>query len=164
MYCRAERPRVCPWCIADGSAAEKWQADFVAGTSDGSRPVVQRVDWRARLKWRVARLKKSVFGAPAINERRYDDELHNRTPGFSSFQEQDWQLHCGEPCEFHGLATSADFRRMTDAGKERLFANSGLDESEFAYIANESDAVPQEYYLKFVCRKCGEIVLVEDLD
>ena len=91
-------------------------------------------------------------------------ELFSRTPGFASFQEDVWQLHCDEPCEFHGQAVSADLRRMTEEAKQRLFANSSLDESEFEHLAKVEDGVELGYYFKFVCRRCGEVLILEDLD
>src|SRR5688572_25633883 len=63
---------LCPWCIADGSAYKKFGAEFTdpAGVGDyGSwDPVPQAVI----------------------------DELVQRTPGFSGWQQERWWTHCGD--------------------------------------------------------------------
>ena len=68
------------------------------------------------------------------------------------------------PSEFHGQATAADFREMTEANKQRLLDNSSLDESEFQHLANLEGDADLGYYFKFVCTECREIVILEDLD
>ena len=62
------------------------------------------------------------------------------------------------------MASTADFRKMTNAAKARLFSNSSLDETEFQHLIQDEAAVALDYYLKFVCRKCREILVTEDLD
>lgn len=168
IYCRSRAATICPWCIADGSAAEKFRATFVAGRTDCS-PVVHTSNLTSRLRRLLARAKywlrkhaiarKQVAAYEAV-----DKELFTRTPGFASFQEQDWQVHCNEPCEFHGMASTADLRKMTSAAKARLFSNSSLDETEFQQLVQDEASVELDYYLKFVCRKCQEILVTEDLD
>jgi len=97
-------------------------------------------------------------------EQLMDSELFSRTPGFSSFQEEEWQSHCEEPCEFHGQARVADFLEMTEEARKRLISNSSLDESEFQYLTQGEDTEELHYYFKFVCRRCGIILAIEDLD
>ena len=110
-------------------------------------------------------LRKHVFERQGV---RADEanarELFRRTPGFASFQEEVWQMHCGEPCEFHGQARVSDLRRLTPEGKERLFADSSLDEVEFQHMLESEDDAELHYHFKFVCRRCGEVLLTEDLD
>lgn len=169
VYSRTTVDVLCPWCIADGSAAEMFDASFVASASDGTPPEPYRTDLLSRLRRRAIRarylLRKSFTGKSHPARRSHSEvELYSRTPGFASFQEETWQLHCNEPCEFHGQALSADLRRMTEEGKQRLFANSSLDESEFQHLAQVEDGVELGYYFKFVCTKCGEVLILEDLD
>jgi uncharacterized protein CbrC (UPF0167 family) len=62
---------ICPWCIADGAAHEKWDASFVdeAALPDGiPRAVVEEVAWR--------------------------------TPGYSSWQQEQWFACCKDAVAF----------------------------------------------------------------
>jgi uncharacterized protein CbrC (UPF0167 family) len=67
---------VCPWCVADGSAAEKFDAEFTdvgAGVPDGIDAAVL-------------------------------DELATRTPGFTGWQQEHWLYHCNDAMAFLGRA------------------------------------------------------------
>lgn len=65
-----EEGSVCPWCIADGSAAMKLSAEFADGHSlrDLSKDIVETVT--------------------------------TQTPGYSSWQQDVWQIHCNDACPF----------------------------------------------------------------
>jgi len=65
---------LCPWCIADGSAAEKFEAEFTD------------VGW----------------GVPEDVPRRVIEEVATRTPGFSGWQQEHWLYHCGDAASFLG--------------------------------------------------------------
>src|SRR5215210_4945294 len=65
---------LCPWCIATGEAAAKYDASF----SDDYSLV-------------LAGLPQSIV-----------DEITLRTPGYVSWQSERWMIHCGDACEFHG--------------------------------------------------------------
>lgn len=62
---------LCPWCIADGSAAERFDAHFTGGTSLGDDVPLK------------------VFAA-----------VDSRTPGFEAWQEPQWFFHCGDGAAF----------------------------------------------------------------
>ena len=75
VYAKVSVAALCPWCIADGSASRRFDADFVDGHfNDGSRYVELPREWYFR-----------VFA---------------RTPGFASFNAIAWRVHCGEPAAF----------------------------------------------------------------
>ncbi len=74
-YCR-EQPTLCPWCIADGSAAGKYDATFFDAEfvdDDGNR-----VDF----------------------PEKFDREVFGRTIGFATFNPIGWWVHCGAPAEY----------------------------------------------------------------
>jgi uncharacterized protein CbrC (UPF0167 family) len=73
---KSSRTHFCPWCIADGSAAETFGADF---TDVGAE-------------------------VPDDVPREVLEELAFRTPGFSGWQQEHWLYHCGDGAEFLGLA------------------------------------------------------------
>ena len=62
---------VCPWCVADGSAHEKFAATFVSSNAFAD-------------------------DAPAASIRA----ITERTPGFCAWQSESWPSCCGEPAAF----------------------------------------------------------------
>lgn len=72
---------ICPWCIADGSAAKKLDATFCSDI-DGE------------------------IAAEIV------DEVIRRTPGYISWQGEQWQTHCGDACEFHGDVSKSEMNNL----------------------------------------------------
>jgi uncharacterized protein CbrC (UPF0167 family) len=70
---------VCPWCIADGSAAERFDAQYT-GVGDEL----------------PADVSDSVIIA-----------VTQRTPGFSGWQQEHWLYHCGDGAAFVGTTEAA---------------------------------------------------------
>ncbi|MDM5154669.1 CbrC family protein [Bacillus sp. DX1.1] len=64
-----ETENICPWCIADGSAAKKFDGEF---NYDGEHM--------------------------KVHNEAYTDELFYRTPGYFSWQESYWLNHCNDYC------------------------------------------------------------------
>ena len=75
-YCVEDVASLCPWCIADGSAASKYKAEFVDGFFCDSN--YEMVDLT----------------------REAHEAVFCRTLGFSSFNPVGWWVHCGEPAEY----------------------------------------------------------------
>jgi len=66
---------ICPWCVADGSAAKQFQAEFTdAGTIDGVSDEILT-------------------------------ELATRTPGFEAWQQETWLTCCADAAAYLGRAT-----------------------------------------------------------
>lgn len=72
---------LCPWCIADGSAAERFGARFV---------------------------DSEAFAAGASD--CVVKEITERTPGFNAWQNESWPSCCGEPAAFITPAGIAEIR------------------------------------------------------
>ena len=68
---------LCPWCIADGSAHEKFSVEFVDSAGIGGHD------------GRWDKVPRSVI-----------EEVAFRTPGFSGLQQEQWFTHCGDAAEF----------------------------------------------------------------
>lgn len=60
--------KICPWCIADGSAAKKFSATFV-----DSHPLYQ------------AGIEESIIL-----------EVTTKTPGYDTWQQEIWLSHCSD--------------------------------------------------------------------
>ncbi|MGW8333016.1 CbrC family protein [Streptomyces sp. NPDC055897] len=78
--------RLCPWCIADGSAAERFDAHFTSGTCLGDDVPLE------------------VFAA-----------VDQRTPSFTAWQEPQWFFHCGDGAAFLGLVGAVELAAHPDA-------------------------------------------------
>lgn len=69
FYSVNEGEGICPWCIADGSAAAKFEGEFQDSAS-----------------------------CEPVEEKEYLDELVHRTPGYVAWQQATWLSHCGNFC------------------------------------------------------------------
>ncbi|MFI0237900.1 CbrC family protein [Streptomyces sp. NPDC016845] len=120
--------RLCPWCIADGSAAERYDVHFTGGTSLGDD------------------VPREVFTA-----------VDQRTPGFVAWQEPTWYFHCGDGAAFLGPAGSAELAahpealRMLRAGMADEGRPSERIEALLGSLDKDGDATA---YL-FRCRVCA---------
>ena len=120
---------ICPWCLADGSAAERFGVSF-ASDEDAPSDV-----------------------AAAVRE-----ELSRRTPCFIGFQSPQWLFHCSDAAVYDktvgydGLvATPADLAAVRAAEAGASWSDpSDLD----AFVqALEADGSPTAHM--FTCRHCG---------
>jgi uncharacterized protein CbrC (UPF0167 family) len=77
---------ICPWCIADGSAAKKFDAEFgCAGNLDD--------------------VDETVI-----------DEIAHRTPGFEAWQQEEWRSCCDDAAAFLGRAGAKELKgKFADA-------------------------------------------------
>ncbi|MEU7644732.1 CbrC family protein [Streptomyces huasconensis] len=64
--------RFCPWCIADGSAAARFEGEFT-----------------------------DPYGLESVGEATVH-EVTRRTPGFSAWQDPHWLVHCRDAAAFLG--------------------------------------------------------------
>lgn len=120
---------VCPWCIADGTAARRFDAEFTA------------------VAWTV----------PGDVPEAATDEVLHRTPGFTGWQQEQWLHHCGDAAAFLGPAGSTEVANLPDAlgalrreGRSHGWPSEQIEE----YIAAlaTGDAQPTAYL--FRCLVC----------
>lgn len=86
VYATEEAGFICPWCIADGSAARAIGAEFT-----------------------------TVDGAPPDVPRAVLDEVLHRTPGFSGWQQEHWLFHCSDAAEFLGRVGYEEVANLPEA-------------------------------------------------
>ena len=117
---------LCPWCIFDGSAAERFDAEFVDPHE----------------------LKKNNVEEAVI------DEVTRRTPGFTAWQGDRWLCHCGDACEFHGDLPREQLRNVTADARSSILADLPRDFSWDRILKDyEPGGQPAIYW--FRCRHCG---------
>lgn len=129
------RSGICPWCIADGSAAERFDAIFTD-------------DW----------------GTPADVPLPVLDEITRRTPGFSAWQQARWLYHCADGCAFLGAVGRRELDPYPDAIEGLLHENDQFGwtaEDSQAYV-NRLKASGQPTAYLFRCLHCGTHLAFSD--
>lgn len=91
FYSVNERTPICPWCIKDGSAAEKFEGEFYG----------------------------DVFNEEVTNEAAIDELLH-RTPGYNAMQQEVWLTHCKDFGAFKGYVVWKDIASLQEELKDDL--------------------------------------------
>lgn len=123
------RNNLCPWCIADGIAAEKFGAEFTD------------VGW----------------GVPEDVPEHVRREIATRTPGFSGWQHEQWLYHCSDATAFLGCAGFAELSQHSDALDMVLHENDEFGWSALqsqTYVDGLTPDGESTAYL-FRCRQCG---------
>jgi hypothetical protein len=118
---------ICPWCIADGSAARKFEAMF----SD-DRPLAQ------------AGLPDEVI-----------EEVTRRTPGYNSWQQEIWLSCCNDACEFHGDAPCDELQALQGDALARTLAAWEWRERNWPQFVQHYKPGGNPAVYKFRCRHCG---------
>jgi uncharacterized protein CbrC (UPF0167 family) len=119
---------LCPWCIADGSAAERFDAQYT-----------------------------DVLDLPDDVPAAVVDEVLRRTPGFGGWQQERWLFHCGDAAAFLGVVGRAELEPYPGAldairGEQREYGASAEEIEEYV-AALDKDGQPTAYL--FECRRCG---------
>ncbi|GLY90987.1 UPF0167 protein [Actinoallomurus iriomotensis] len=134
VYCEEEVAALCPWCIADGSAAERFDATYC-----------------------------DVLGPPEIDG-TVVDAIARRTPGFSGWQQERWLFHCGDGAAFLGPAGARELRGDEPALsslRAELGAHRWTDDQIDGYLtALDRTGQPTAYL--FECRSCGTHLAYSD--
>jgi uncharacterized protein CbrC (UPF0167 family) len=120
---------LCPWCIADGTAARRFAAQF------------------ADVSWAVP---------DDVPEAATDEVLH-RTPGFAGWQQERWLHHCGDAAAFLGAVGAAEVADPPDAlealRNEGRASGWPADQIDRYMAALTKDGQPTAYL--FRCLVCG---------
>ena len=141
FYSREEPDYLCPWCIADGSAHKQLGASFTDEDCVGGGG-----EW-----------------SPVSHE--VVDEVANRTPGFSGWQQERWWTHCGDAASFLGRAGKAELSALGPEAIQAVQDSTGLangHEWDAFFEALDKDGSPTAYV--FRCRACGAIGGYQDCD
>lgn len=133
--------RICPWCIADGSAHERLGASFTDEVGVGGGGLWDEVP------------QETV------------EEVAYRTPGFCGWQQEKWWTHCGDAAMFIGRAGHKELEELGPAAIEAIRESTGLDagpEWEQFLLALDKEGSPTAYM--FRCPKCGLLGGYQDCD
>ena len=124
---------LCPWCIADGTAATKFGATFVDEDGIGD------------------------YGSWDSVPPEVVEEVAQRTPAFSGWQQERWWTHCHDAAEFLGVAGRQELEGRWPDVIPAIRDEAGYDDSEWAeyFTALDREHGPTAYV--FRCRHCGQL-------
>lgn len=133
--------KICPWCIADGSAHEKFDASFTDDAGVGGGGTWDEVS-------------EEVI-----------EEVAFRTPGFSGWQQEQWWTHCGDAGQFLGRAGHKELTKFGAQAIDAIRESTAIDDedewNEF-FSALDKEGSPTAYI--FRCAKCGRLGGYQDCD
>jgi uncharacterized protein CbrC (UPF0167 family) len=142
FYSVEEPEYICPWCIADGGAAKKYNGEF-----NDSAGIETPSGYESDDELQVTFDEKIL-------------EVAERTPSYVSLQQEVWLSHCNEPCAFIGYADSEKIKPFLHE-LETDIENSGYESDMIAeQLSKEGSLVG---YL-FRCLHCGTHRLHVDSD
>ncbi len=128
---------LCPWCVADGSAAERFDACFTV-----------LVDIHI----------PDGVGAGVL------EQITTRTPGFIGWQQEHWMFHCQDGAAFLGPVGSKELEAYPDAVEVLRHEHDEYGwppEQVEGYLESlDKDDQPTAYL--FECRHCGTHLAYSD--
>jgi uncharacterized protein CbrC (UPF0167 family) len=128
---------LCPWCIADGTAHQKFDARFVDPDVIGG------------------------YGGWDTVSKQVVEEVSCCTPGFSGWQQEMWWTHCADAAEFVGVAGYTELQQHGEEAvqfmrevfsRETNLQGQELDDHFKAFDRNSG---PSAYV--FCCRHCRKL-------
>jgi len=132
-YGSNELEHICPWCIADGTAHEKFEVEFTDTEGVGGYGRWEKVPTKVI------------------------EEVAFRTPGFDSWQQEHWFTHCGDAAEFLGPMGKEDLEQMGPEAIEVIRAESGQQGADWEYYFSKLDRESTATAYLFRCRHCGQL-------
>jgi uncharacterized protein CbrC (UPF0167 family) len=122
---------ICPWCIYDGTAHSKFDAEFVDPEAVGG------------------------YGGWSTVPHSIVEEVCCRTPSFSGWQQERWFTHCNDAAFFVGCAGKTELESSGIAAIEAIKLESGFNEDQWAEYFEQMDADYGPTAYLFRCLHCG---------
>jgi len=122
---------ICPWCIADGSVHDKFDAEFTdyAGIGD--------------------------YGSWDEVPDSVKEEVAFRTPGFVGWQQERWWTHCSDAAEFIEIGGKSEVAKYDQSLIGSLKNDCGLEGSDLNNYINALDKENGPTAYIFRCLHCG---------
>lgn len=133
FYAVDEIEKICLWCVADGSAASKWNGEFVDGHNFVDADIPARVV----------------------------DDVTLRTPSYHAWQQEQWLSHCGDACEYHGYPKVEELKQADPATKTEWAERNELDVLDWDRTVDLYERKLAGFY-KFKCRGCELTLYAND--
>jgi uncharacterized protein CbrC (UPF0167 family) len=132
---------VCPWCISDGSAHDRFGAEFTDLAGIGGHP--------------------DGWPKPAQS---VAEEVAWRTPGFSGWQQERWYTCCDDAAAFLGHAGTAELACPWSAAREAIALECGMVGEDLDDYMNALSATGSPTAYVFRCLHCGSLGGYSDCD
>jgi uncharacterized protein len=131
---------ICPWCIADGSAAREFDAEFTDAGGVGA------------------------YGSWDEVPAEVVEEVSRRTPGFNGWQQERWWTHCGDAAEFLGRAGQKELETSWASAVPAIQVDAEMDDENWReyFALLDANGSPTGYV--FRCRHCGQLGGYSDCD
>jgi uncharacterized protein len=125
---------LCPWCIVSGKAAEKYDVVFI--------------DYSSLVE---AGLSQDVI-----------DEVSKRTPGYTTWQGEEWLTHCNDACCFLGDAKKEVLQKLDIEQVNEIFGSNNIDKESWLDLLSyyEPGGDPAIYH--FECLHCKKQIFNHD--
>ena len=140
VYSRHDINYLCPWCIANGTVKEKFNAQFT--------PNVASADNEEVLPW--SKISKNV-----------EDEIVYKTPGFVGSQEEHWWSHCNDGAAFLGYLGDIDKKIFAEPQAQEFIKEMKkvheIDDDEWEWLINTPDEEHSTRFYIFRCLHCKRI-------
>lgn len=128
--------QICPWCIADGSAHEKFDATFVDAEAFGEDAPGHAVE-----------------------------EIAERTPGYNAWQGEQWPCCCGDATAFLQPAGIRELRQQYDwegIAITHIVQEMGISGGAARRLLESLDRDKGPTVYLFQCLKCNRLHLSID--
>ena len=126
---------ICPWCIKDGSAAKKFQGEFID-----------------TYELEVADIDKNVI-----------DQVRYQTPSYFSWQQPFWHHHCGDACQYQGMAKKEELSHLSGSELKACLDHLGYDKSEWNDVLEDYENDDYTNIHKHQCLHCKLVLYSLDL-
>jgi uncharacterized protein CbrC (UPF0167 family) len=130
----------CPWCIADGSAAKTFDAEFTDAQGIGD------------------------YGSWDSVPAEVVEEVSRRTPGFSGWQQERWWTHCSDAAVFLGRAGWRELESKWAGAVASIKADVQMDGQDWRDYLSALDGWESPTAYVFRCRHCGQLGGYSDCD
>lgn len=130
---------LCPWCIADGSAATTFGATFTD-----------------EMAFQLADVEPAVV-----------EEVARRTPGYVGWQQENWLTHCNDACAYLGFPSQADLTvslvlAVAAMRDELTISDKQWAAMQKAYVPGSFEPQGHVGLYHFRCLHCGTDLLACD--
>ncbi len=165
-YCPGESPEnLCPWCIADGSASEKYGTDGHKADFTGDLFEIRRDD-----DGRITEVLNPFITDLTVPQEQWE-ELSCRTPRFLTWQEPQWLACCSTPAQYLGQPTGAELKALDDLDVPggvldslRATSHWGADGTPVEARVDHVGPDASEVVYLFRCSGCGRHLAYSDND
>jgi uncharacterized protein len=122
---------ICPWCIGNGAAHERYTVEFSDPTSIGG----------------------GIWDTPSPD---VVAEIAFRTPGFNGWQQERWFAHCGDAAALVAIAGWKELTALGNQAVEAIAVESGYAGTDLEDYLRSLDRQSGPTAYVFRCLRCGQ--------